>query len=93
LGKSAWETPPTVPETSWGEFTNISLADSQEQRASEGASSTPHAPWIVYIGTTKFTYQRWLLTQGIEPVEEYPEWVREGWLIEQPELHSQRGPE
>jgi len=47
---------------------------------------------INFVGTTHFAYQRWLITQGIEPTRGYPQWIREGWLMEQPELHSQRGP-
>ncbi len=38
---------------------------------------------INFVGTTHFAYQRWLITQGIEPVEEYPEWVSEVRLIDQ----------
>ena len=44
------------------------------------------------VGTTRFAYLRWLITQGEEPAEEYPEWFKSGWLIEQQELHNLRGP-
>lgn len=43
-------------------------------------------PEVVY-----YAYQRWLLTQGYQRIDEYA-WIYDGWLIRIKELHARRAP-
>ncbi|MGG3469734.1 ADP-ribosylglycohydrolase family protein [Neobacillus pocheonensis] len=45
-----------------------------------------HPPSVVF-----FAYQRWMLTQGYQKIEEY-EWIYDGWLLDVRELHARRAP-
>jgi ADP-ribosylglycohydrolase len=45
-------------------------------------------------GVTWWAYQRWLVTQGVEPSAGSPlrTFGRDGWLVDVPELHRRRAP-
>ena len=45
-----------------------------------------HAPTVIY-----FAYQRWLITQGY-PKKESLDWIYDGWLVNNDQLHARRSP-
>jgi len=69
-------------DTQMALFTAEGLLRGQMRGVTKGISSFDH--------TVANAYLRWLATQGQESRSEYVS--RDGWLFQQPELHSQRAP-
>lgn len=64
-------------------FTAEGILRSEARGIERGVS---YPPLVVY-----YSYQRWLHTQGFPKDDEY-EWIYDGWLISNKNLHEQRAP-